>query len=179
MNIAILHYSVPPIVGGVESVIAHHARLMSAEGHSVRLIAGRGAPLDELIPMVVMPLADSRNERVLQVKERLDCGEVPADFAELRDTLVDKLQTALTGVDVLIAHNVCSLNKNLMLTAALHQLHTDQALPRLILWHHDIAWTTPRYVPELHAGYPWDLLRTDWGRTTHVVVSELRRDELA
>jgi glycosyltransferase involved in cell wall biosynthesis len=178
MNIAILHYSVPPIVGGVESVIAHHARLMSADGHSVRLIAGRGAPLDELIPMVVMPLADSRNERVLQVKERLDCGEVPADFAELRDMLVDKLQSALTGVDVLIVHNVCSLNKNLMLTAALHQLHEDQALPRLILWHHDIAWTTARYVPELHAGYPWDLLRTDWGRTTHVVVSELRRDEL-
>jgi len=26
MNIALLHYSVPPIVGGVESVIAHHAR---------------------------------------------------------------------------------------------------------------------------------------------------------
>ena len=178
MNIAILHYSVPPIVGGVESVLAHHARLMSADGHSVRLIAGRGAALDELIPMVVMPLADSRNERVLQVKEGLDCGEVPSDFTELRDTLVDKLQSALTGVDVLIVHNVCSLNKNLMLTAALHQLHTAQALPRLILWHHDLAWTTPRYVPELHAGYPWDLLRTDWGRTTHVAVSELRRDEL-
>lgn len=179
MNIAILHYSVPPIVGGVESVIAHHARLMSADGHSVRLIAGRGAPLNELIPMVVMPLVDSRNERVLQVKEGLDCGTIPADFAELRDTLVDKLQTALAGVDLLIAHNVCSLNKNLMLTAALHKLHTDRALPRLILWHHDIAWTSPRYVPELHAGHPWDLLRTDWGRTTHVVVSELRRDELA
>ena len=31
----------------------------------------------------------------------------------------------------------------------------------------------------MHDGYPWDLLRTDWGNTTHVVVSELRRDELA
>ena len=42
MKVAILHYSVPPIVGGVESVIAHHARLMSADGHTVRLIAARG-----------------------------------------------------------------------------------------------------------------------------------------
>ena len=179
MNIAILHYSVPPIVGGVESVIAHHARLMSADGHSVRLIAARGEPLNEQIPLIAMPLADSRHERVLQVKEQLDRGEVTNDFEVIRDKLMIELQAALAGVDVLIAHNVGSLNKNLGLTAALHQLHIHKKLPRLILWHHDLAWTTRRYQPELHAGYPWDLLRTDWGNTTHVVVSELRRAELA
>lgn len=179
MNIAILHYSVPPIVGGVESVIAHHARLMSADGHSVRLIAARGEPLGEQIPLITMPLADSRHERVLQVKEQLDRGEVTNDFEVIRDKLMIELQAALAGEDVLIAHNVGSLNKNLGLTAALHQLHIHNKLPRLILWHHDLAWTTPRYQHELHDGYPWDLLSTDWGRTTHVVVSELRRNELA
>jgi len=71
------------------------------------------------------------------------------------------------------------LNKNLALTAALHQMHLAGELPRLILWHHDLAWTSPRYLPELHDGYPWDLLSTDWGNLTHVVVSELRRRELA
>src|SRR3989304_195058 len=49
MNIAILHYSVPPIVGGVEGVIAHHARLMAADGMSVRLISARGESLGEKI----------------------------------------------------------------------------------------------------------------------------------
>ena len=49
----------------------------------------------------------------------------------------------------------------------------------MILWHHDLAWTTPRYLSELHDGYPWDLLRTDWAGALHVVVSELRRRELA
>src|SRR5512141_2035611 len=87
MKIAILHYSVPPIVGGVESVIAHHARLMSADGHSVRLIAARGEPLNEQIPLITMPLADSRHERVLQVKEQLDRGEVTNDFEVVRDKL--------------------------------------------------------------------------------------------
>ena len=181
MNIAILHYSVPPIVGGVESVIAHHARLMSTDGHAVRLIAARGESLSEQIPLIAIPLADSQHERVSQVKEQLDRGAVARDFEALRDELAEQLQGALSGMDVLIAHNVCSLNKNLALTAALHQLHTSavRKLPRLILWHHDLAWTTPRYQPELHDGYPWDLLRTDWGETTHVVVSELRRTELA
>jgi len=179
MNIAILHYSVPPIVGGVESVIAHHARLMSANGHSVRLIAARGESLSEQIPLTILPLADSRHERVSEMKSQLDRGEVTADFESLRNELVEELQATLSSVDVLIAHNICSLNKNLALTAALYQLHTAQKLPRLILWHHDLAWTTPRYQPEMHNGYPWDLLRTDWGRTTHVVVSHLRRRELA
>ena len=59
MNIALLHYSVPPVVGGVESVMAHHARLMSADGHSVRLIAARGESLTEQIPLTRIPLADS------------------------------------------------------------------------------------------------------------------------
>ena len=179
MNIAILHYSVPPIVGGVESVIVHHARLMSADGYSVRMIAARGEAMNRQISLATIPLADSRHERVIQVKEQLDSGNVTADFESLRNELINELQTALSGADVLIAHNVCSLNKNLALTAALHQLHTSEKLPRLILWHHDLAWTTPRYLPELHDGYPWDLLRTDWGNTMHIVVSELRCVELA
>jgi glycosyltransferase involved in cell wall biosynthesis len=178
MKVAILHYSVPPVVGGVESVIAHHARLMSAAGHSVRLIAARGKPLDQ-IPLVVIPLADSRHERVALMKAELDRGVVTKEFEIIRDKLAIELECAIAEADVLIAHNVCSLNKNLALTAALHKLHIAQKLPRLILWHHDLAWMTPRYRHELYDGYPWDLLCTDWGNTTHVVVSELRRMELA
>lgn len=179
MKVSILHYSVPPIVGGVESVIAHHARLMSANGHEVNLIAARGEALDEKITMTKIPLADSRHERVSQVKAQLDTGEATKEFESLRDELMNELQKALNNKDILIAHNVCSLNKNLALTAALYKLHVEKKLPKLILWHHDLAWTTPRYLPELHNGYPWDLLRSDWQSATHVVVSELRRKELA
>jgi glycosyltransferase involved in cell wall biosynthesis len=72
----------------------------------------------------------------------------------------------------------------LALTAALQKLHRVAArkLPCLILWHHDLAWTTPRYLPERQDGYPRKLLRTNWGSSrhvVHVVVSELRRRELA
>ena len=179
MNIAILHYTVPPVVGGVESVIGHQARLISADGHAVRLIAGRGEALSERIPLISLPLADSRHERVMETKRELDRGEVSERFMSLQTELAGQLQEALSNTDILIVHNVCSLNKNLALTAALHQLHQAGRLPRLILWHHDLAWTTPRFQYELYDGYPWDLLRTDWGKTTHVAVSEARREELA
>jgi len=179
MKVALLHYSAPPVVGGVESVLGHHARLMADAGHQVRLLAGRGEQVDPRVPFVQLPLADSRHPDILAVKEQLDKGQVPAEFAVLAEQLAAVLFEGLAGVDVLIAHNVCSLNKNLPLTAALKQLSGQPGSPRLVCWHHDLAWTTPRYRAELHGGYPWDLLRTAWPGVVQVAVSELRRTELS
>ncbi len=72
---------------------------------------------------------------------------------------------------------MASLNKNLALTAALFNISQKPDAPRMILWHHDLAWTTPRYQPELYEGYPWDLLRTAWPGVTQVVVSDERKKE--
>ncbi|OGO13869.1 MAG: hypothetical protein A2Y93_00355 [Chloroflexi bacterium RBG_13_68_17] len=177
-SIALLHYSVPPVVGGVESVLAQHARLIAGAGHAVRALAGRGAAWDLAVALTVVPELDSRHPRVLAAKAELDAGRVPADFERLTGEILVELRRSLDSVSILIAHNVCSLHKNLALTAAVHRLSQEGRLGRLILWHHDLAWTTPRYRAELHAGYPWDLLRTDWG-ARHVVVSEPRRSELA
>lgn len=179
MNVALLHYSAPPVVGGVESVLAHHARLMADAGHTVRVIAGRGGQFDSRVPFISLPRADSRHPDVLAAKANLDAGRAPPRFPELVASLTSALHEALADTGLLIAHNVCSLHKNLALTAALWELAHDSRVPRLILWHHDLAWTAPRYRAELHPGWPWNLLRQDWPGATHVVVSELRRRELA
>lgn len=179
MNIALLHYSAPPVVGGVESVLAYHARLMAEAGHTVRVIAGRGDAFNPRIEFVSCPLVDSRHPDILAAKSELDQGRIPENFETLVQAIEQAIAPALAKTDVLIAHNVCSLHKNLALTAALKSLSMQTGAPRLILWHHDLAWTTPRYRPELHDGYPWDLLRTAWPGARQVVVSELRQRELA
>lgn len=179
MKIALLHYSAPPIVGGVESVLAHHARLMTAAGHQVTLFVGRGESFDPAISIRVLPLLDSRNAEVMAVKDELDKGQCTDLFINLRDRIQKELSCELQGFDVLIAHNVASLHKNLALTAAIHKAYSLQGFPRLILWHHDLAWTTPRYHSEMHDGYPWQLLREDWPGATQVVISEIRRKELS
>jgi glycosyltransferase involved in cell wall biosynthesis len=48
----------------------------------------------------------------------------------------------------------------------------------MIAWCHDLAWTNPLYLPVLHEGYPWSLLREPAPRTTYVTVSQERRREL-
>ncbi len=40
MNVAILHYASPPIIGGVEQTIYYHARYLAEAGHVVRIITG-------------------------------------------------------------------------------------------------------------------------------------------
>ena len=148
-------------MGGVESVLAHHARLMTKAGHQVTIFAGRGKTFDTAIPVRILPLLDSRDTQVMEVKRELDAGQYTPNFDNLRDEITKELLSALHGFDVLIAHNVASLHKNLALTAAIREIYTTEGFPHLILWHHDLAWTTPRYRHEMHPGYPWDLIRSD------------------
>jgi len=178
MRIAILHYCSPPIVGGVESVLAHHARLMTEAGHQVTILTGRGETFDRHIPVRVLPRFDSRHSEVMEVKALLDKGIYTPVFDMLRDEIKKEILVELEDFEVLIAHNVASLHKNLPLTAAIYESYKMPDFPRLILWHHDLAWTTLRYHQEMHDGYPWDLLRARWEPAMHVAVSELRRQEL-
>lgn len=177
-RVAILHYSAPPTIGGVESTIGDHARLLAEHAYPVKLITGRGEVFDPRIPVQVIPAIHSRDERVELIRRELERGEVSNSFDALVQILVGELGAALADVDVLIAHNVTSLHKNLALTAALKQV-IDSSNVHLIAWAHDFAWTDPIYAGELHDGFPWDLLRQKWDRTRHVVVSAARRKELA
>jgi glycosyltransferase involved in cell wall biosynthesis len=179
MQIALIHYASPPIVGGVETVLARQAQALVNAGHRVRVLTGRGETWDDAIPVLLIPLIDSRHPEVLENKNQLDQGCVPEGFRDLVDRIKTELYRALAGVEVLIAHNVAALHKNLALTAALYELSQEAGQPRQILWHHDLAWTTPRYRPELSEGWPWDLLRTAWPGARQVVVSQARKLELA
>jgi glycosyltransferase involved in cell wall biosynthesis len=178
MNISILHYAGPPIVGGVESTIFHHARLLHSAGHSVSIIAGRGELFDNQIPYFQIPEIDSRHPAVLRVGNELATGEVSEDFYQIRDQLVSNLKETLAESDVLIAHNILTLHKNMPLTGALKVL-SEQDRPGIIAWCHDFAWQDALYTPDLHAGYPWHLLNSKWPNVHYVTVSQHRQQRLA
>lgn len=174
-RVAILHYASPPTVGGVEATIAHHARGLTQLGYQVRVISGSGAEFDDRIETHIQPLFGSSAPDVLAVKKELDQGLVSDAFHALVARQIAALEEALADCDVCIVHNVHTLNKNLPLTAALHKL----SQPRFIAWCHDLAWTNPQYLPELHDGDPWNLLREVWHNTIYVTVSEARQAEMA
>ncbi len=179
LTVALVHYTAPPVVGGVEHVLGHHARLIADAGHHVRIVAGRGRSPDSRVAFARVPRADSRHPAVLRLQAELDAGRVPRGFDRAVAALADEVAGALTGVDVLVAHNVCSLNRNLALTAAVHAIARRPSAPRFLVWHHDLAWTLPAYRPTLYPGYPWDLLRTPIPGAEQVTISPARQADLA
>jgi glycosyltransferase involved in cell wall biosynthesis len=178
-EIALVHYTAPPVVGGVERIVGRHASLMADAGHSVRIVAGRGGSQDERVRFVPVALADSLHPEVVAVGADLAVGRATPAFEDLARRLEEELAAALAGVDVAILHNVASLNRNLALSAGLHSVLVRPGAPRTILWHHDPAWTLPRYQPSLHEGEPWSLLRTAWPGAIQVTISASRRRDLA
>ncbi len=178
VRVAMMHYAGPPIIGGVEMTLAHHARWLRRLGYQVCVIAGRGQAWEPDIPFYLVPEADSRHPEVLDIGQALARGEVPPAFEDLKGRLEARLEPILREVDVVVAHNVVTLHKNLPLTAALYALHQRLGFP-LLAWSHDFAWHDELYIPHMHPGYPWDLLRTPWPGVRYVAVSEHRRAILA
>jgi mannosylglucosylglycerate synthase len=179
--IGFLHYSAPPVVGGVEAVIAAHAGVFMEEGYPVTIIAGEGD--ERALPagagFIRQPVLSSIHPEILEINAALEAGKMPAEFEPQVDRVVDALSESVTNLDLLIVHNVFTKHFNLPLTAALHRMVVDRNIERCIAWTHDLSWTSPNSRRKLHPGYPWQLLRDHRPEMTYVAVSEHRARELA
>ncbi len=180
-NIAMLHYTAQPVVGGVENVISEHARVFAGAGYRVRVIVGRGDVSEKGYgETIVIPEMDSENGRNRDVAEALERGDVPRTFRELESAIRRAIIPALRDVDVLVIHNVLNYHFNMPLTAALCRLVETRQAPPTIAWCHDISrYVNPESGAEQRFGFPWDLLRTYYPAIRYVAVSQQRQKALA
>jgi glycosyltransferase involved in cell wall biosynthesis len=181
MKIAILHYTAPPVVGGVEAVMHAHTDLFCQAGFQVSIIAGKGdqAALPAGARLVYIPEMYSLHPGVIGVSQQLEAGRVPDNFEGLSSSLEFSLRPALESIDTVIIHNVFTKHFNLPLTAALIRLLDGGTIRNAIAWCHDFTWTSPYSQVRVHPGYPWDLLRTYRQDVVYVTVSKHRQTELA
>lgn len=178
---AFLHYTAPPIVGGVEAVIQAHAQAFLEAGYPAAIVAGRGekSALPPEAELILIPEIDSLHPQVAKISAALEQGNVSRDFDETTVRLGNALAPVLSRFDTIIVHNVFTKHFNLPLTAALHRLLDAGVIRRCIAWCHDFTWASPRSRSKVHPGYPWDLLRTSRPDVTYVVVSRERQLVLA
>jgi glycosyltransferase involved in cell wall biosynthesis len=177
-TVGILHFTCPPIVGGVELLMGQHAELLLEHGHAVRVLSGRGGRFNPRVPVILLPALDSKYPALLTVNEELKAGEVTARFEALVAELLGLLREHLAGLDVCIVHNALSLHFNLPLTVAFARLIAEGRAPLLVAWCHDLSWTNPLYIPLMRDREPWSLLKTRLPGVRYVVVSEDRRRDL-
>lgn len=153
VKIALIHYTYAPVIGGVEIVMAEHARLFAEHGHEVVIICDQGTSDDPRVRVDLFPDAQ-------------DAGE-----------LARALEPRLAIMDVVIIHNVATMPFHLGLTEALWNLAKRLTAVRFIAWVHDLVACNPDYQLPSLTEWPWNALARAHEHYRYVAVSELRRSQ--
>lgn len=173
-HVALLHYSCPPIVGGVEEVLYEQARQFHENGHRVRVFAGAGERFTKEYPVEINPLLGSRTPEVQKAHRALAAGD-SAPVEALTEKILDFFKGIMKGVDVLIAHNVLTMHYNLPLTKALHRMAGSGEL-RIIGWNHDSPFFYDKY-PDHLQDPAWDVIRICNPEIINVTISRIRLEQ--
>ena len=177
-SVAILHYSCPPVIGGVEFIVEAHARELVRGGFQTKLIVGKGGEVHPGVTTTVVPEISSRGGPISSVIRSLSRGQVPRTFEKTVKSVEGKLSRALRGVDVCMMHNVMTMHFNLVVTAALANIMRRKKSIRFIAWTHDLTFGDPVYESHQHRRYPWNLLIQPVPRCQYCVISKQRQQEL-
>ncbi|NIO04418.1 MAG: glycosyltransferase [Proteobacteria bacterium] len=171
-NIALLHYTCPPFVGGVEEIIGQQALLFNRYYHRAKVFVGAGARFSGACEVEINPLLGSRSRRVLNA-QRLGFEGNPKKMEALTGEIYGYLVESLRGFDILIAHNILAMPFNLPLTAAVHRMGQESLIP-IISWNHDSPYFYLGY-PKYLDLFPWNILKRAYAGIHYVVVSESRK----
>jgi mannosylglucosylglycerate synthase len=182
-GVALLHYSCPPVVGGVEEVLRQQAQVLAQHGHEVRVIAGEGGTSDGGVAL-------ARGSITVRIHPLLASGAAEAVEAQRSGSTEDLLRVtadvevvldeALDGCAVLVAHNVLSMPFNLPLALALRRLaeRSPGGAPAVVGWNHDSPYFYPGYDRALD-DHPWKVLRDPHPGIHWVTISDTRAGEFA
>ena len=177
-NITIIHYSCPPIVGGVETVIEEHAELFSSRGYKINLIVGKGEKFDKNVPVAIIPEMYSLENINNKINGELDKNIVSDLFNKRVETLYKKLKKKLSKTDVCIIHNILTMHLNMPLTAALVKIIKDTNI-KFISWSHDATFNDPLYNIKKRTTFPYNFISQQIKKVTYVTVSNYRQNKLS
>ncbi len=172
MNIGIIHYSCPPVVGGVEEVINNQAIILKRLGNTVKVLAGMGGNISASYEIKIEPLISSNNKEIEKVHEEIKKGNL-APVLEISKNIFDIILKWAKQLDVIIAHNVLHMPFNLALTIALRNLADTQRVS-LVSWAHDSPYFYSNF-PEFLEKQPWNILKAPHPFIKYITISESRK----
>jgi len=75
LSIGILHYTCPPVVGGVEEIVNQHASILHRLNQQVTVLAGKGGTGNEPYEVKLEPFFGSKHPSVLKAHEEVRKGD--------------------------------------------------------------------------------------------------------
>jgi len=178
-SVAILHYSYPPLIGGVEFIVKGQAEILTRNKHRVKIIAGAGKNREKNIQIDIIPEIGSSWPENEAINEELKDGVVSERFQRLKKNIYSKVKRSLEGIDICIIHNVMTMHFNLALTSALDKIINElHRKIRFYLWCHDATLINPDYRIDSPHRYPWSLLSKFNENVTYITISQWRKEQL-
>lgn len=170
MRVAIVHYTAPPAIGGVERIVAAQAEALRDAGHDVRIVAGSGRPPPG-VTFYPVPLCLPDHPDVVALD-----GHLPDTYHPTVVRLAADLTRALADVDAVAVHNALTVSLNPALTRVLFDLATTRTALRFSIWCEDIS-SASRFVdaPTAHWVPLAQLCRSN---VRFVTISRYRAEQL-
>ena len=178
-QIVIAHYTLPPVVGGVENIIGPQAEAFAQQGYLVTLLAGEGKIEGKNIKTSLVPDLNPNNPHVQKVQRILKFGSLPEDYEYRLHNLEKKIETQIGDIDTIIIHNIMSMPFNLTATEAFWNYIEKSPDKQFYLWTHDLAWLMDDHKNNLYNRRPWLLLKSVLPNVHYITISEYRRRQMA
>lgn len=171
-KVALLHYSSPPVVGGVEEIIRQQASLFHRYHHFVKIFVGEGSQFTDKYKVECNPLLSSKkfSPDEFDLSSKKGAAQTAKKYS---NEIYDYLKKVLTDFDVAIVHNVLSMPYNLPFTYAVHRIAQENILS-VVGWNHDSPFFYKDY-PSYLDGFPWNILKQYNKHIHYVTISESRK----
>jgi mannosylglucosylglycerate synthase len=173
-RVAIVHYTAPPAIGGIEGLMVRQRTVLAKLGHRAVHLVGRSSG-SHGAETIEIPLMDPSNDVVAGSIRTLD-GVPPSQDHPLVQRLMTRLGFALEGCTDCWIHNALTVSLNPFLTAALELAIMAHPEIRWVAWTADIS-SASRFVP-IEAQRTTALSPALIERVTWIAISHTRRLEL-
>jgi len=178
-QIIIAYYTLPPVIGGVESILKPQAEVFAQHGYYVTLLAGEGNIEGQNIKTSLIPDLSPNNPHSQAAERIFHIGSLPENY-ELRLTnLQKKIETEVGNISNIIIHNIMSMPFNLTATEAFWNYIEKNPDKKYYIWVHDLAWLMDEHINQLYNRRPWTLLKSALPQVHYIAVSEFRRRQAA
>lgn len=178
-QIIITHYSLPPVVGGVENIIGPQAEMFAKQGYLVTLLSGEGNIEGKNIKTSNITDLNPNSPHIRTIQRILRLGSLPENYEFRLQNLQKKIETQVGDINTIIIHNIMTMPFNLTATEAFWNYIEKNPDKKFYLWTHDLAWLMEDHKNNLYNRRPWTLLKSALPNVQYITISEFRKRQMA
>lgn len=174
-QVVIVHYSIPPVVGGVEFMLEPMAELFAKNGWYVSMLTGIGKINSKNIKTTIIPELYAGNPSINNIQKMLTVGSLPDNYELNVHNFEKKIETQIGDINDVIIHNLMTMPFNLIATEAFFNYIENNPQKNFYVWIHDMAWLMEEHNKFLFERKPWSILKTAQKNVKYYTISKFRK----